>query len=198
MYISKYERISQKKSLFIFNSCVCFNPFNLRYMGVEFDYSWVYKQWHLIDFDLMQTQLIKSLWYFHYQPPLFNFFVGLLAKLPGNLNAHVTHFTYLSMTFSSWMIYSILTKLRVVKSISMIAGVYFLIMPEIVLYENFLIQTPSLFLLLSASWFLISYLQDEKLLYGSLFVWSLSFLCLTRSTFPSYLFLFGTVGFLFY
>ena len=56
------------------------------YVGVEFDYSWVYKQWHLIDFDLMQSHLIKSLWYFHYQPPLFNFFVGLLAKLPNNLN----------------------------------------------------------------------------------------------------------------
>ena len=175
-----------KKSPYLFLTVVfVFTRLIYAYVGVEFDYSWVYKQWHLIDFDLMQTQLIKSLWYFHYQPPLFNFFVGLLAKLPGNLNAHVTHLTYLSMTlFSSWMIYSILTKLRVVKSISMIAGVYFLIMPEIVLYENFLIQTwPSLFLLLSASWFLISYLQDEKLLYGSLFVWSLSFLCLTRSTF---------------
>ena len=80
------------------------------YVGVEFDYSWVYKQWHLIDFDLMQSQLIKSLWYFHYQPPLFNFFVGLLAKLPSNFNAHVTHLTYVSMTlFSSWLIYSILT-----------------------------------------------------------------------------------------
>ena len=85
-----------KKVLFILTVVFVFTRLIYAYVGVEFDYSWVYKQWHLIDFDLM-TQLIKSLWYFHYQPPLFAFLSVCWQNCEQPI-AHVTHFTYLLMT----------------------------------------------------------------------------------------------------
>ena len=155
------------------------------YANIQFDYSWVYKQWHLVDIELMRNKLFESIWYFHFQPPIFNLAVGLIAKLPESLAALITQLSFIMMTLlSGFMIFSILMQLNVPKIISTISVCYFFIMPEVILYENYLIQTwPVVFLLVTATWSLMKYLYKDKLIYAHLFFITIITLCLTRSAF---------------
>ena len=36
--------------------------------------------WHFIDIELLKNKLLESVYYFHYQPPIFNLFLGIIHK----------------------------------------------------------------------------------------------------------------------
>lgn len=53
-------------------------------MGVEYDDAHLRIAWQFLDPELLRENLFQSLWYLHAQPPLFNFFCGLVVKLAPN------------------------------------------------------------------------------------------------------------------
>lgn len=49
--------------------------------GVRWDGSLLRHAWQLLDLRLLEDDLLRSVWYLHIQPPLFNLFVGLVLKI---------------------------------------------------------------------------------------------------------------------
>jgi hypothetical protein len=51
--------------------------------GVRFDLSPLFGYWQYVDLDLLRHDLVRSVYYLHSQPPLFNLYLGLVVKVFG-------------------------------------------------------------------------------------------------------------------
>src|SRR5687768_18045276 len=97
--------------------------------------------WQLLPLDLLQTRLLESLWYLHSQPPLFNAFVGVVLKLPGD---------YVTTWRAAWVlvglafpivIFACLRRAGAVRILAHAATFAICLNPTLLLYENFLLYT---------------------------------------------------------
>src|SRR5262245_45155580 len=71
--------------------------------GVRFHASPLNEFWELLDPKLLQTDLVRSIWYLHSQPPLFNLSVGIVLKLAGSHAAAAFHLLYLACGFGMYV-----------------------------------------------------------------------------------------------
>lgn len=153
--------------------------------GVRFD---AYMNEHLMHFvspELLRTDLVRSILYLHNQPPGFNIFMGLVFKLfPGHPTG-VFHVVYillgLMLTFE---MFSLMRRLGVSVRLSAAVTAVFIISPPIAMFENLLLYTyPVMVMLVLSAVFLERYLRSDGWLDGFMFFSLLSMIVITRSLF---------------
>lgn len=154
--------------------------------GVFYDASMYNRAWQLLDVELLKHQLLESLWYMHSQPPLFNLFCGIILKISGPYFPEVFHFAFLSIgLLSALMMFDIMNRLGVYKTISFLLTLIYMCSPTIILYENWLFYSYlEPFLLLIIIWGAACYFKNGK---QNKHLWVIFIgtcaICLTRSLF---------------
>lgn len=156
------------------------------WFGVRFNATPLTDGWHYIDPVLMQSDLLRSLWYLHSQPPLFNLGLGLFVKcFPEHLIILVLHLCYMLLgCVFTILLASILIRSGISNLLSFLITVFFITGPICLLYENVLMYDyPCMFLLICSAFLLQRLLQSRRFLDYSLFFGTLACLVLIRSFF---------------
>jgi hypothetical protein len=114
-------------------------------VGIRFDDSAIHPefprqvQWQLLSTHLLQHDLLKSTWYLHSQPPLYNLFAGLLLHLPAGERQGVAAVTFsalgLAMVIGSYLL---MGELSVRPAIRTMVCLLIIADPSYVLFENWL------------------------------------------------------------
>jgi hypothetical protein len=121
--------------------------------GLRFNATPVATFWQMMDPALMRTDLFRSLWYLHMQPPGYNFAVGLTVKLFPDHYAAVLWASQIAMGVAiAVCLFRLICLLRVPVWWACVLSSIFAISPGCVLFENIASYEYSvlLFLLLSA------------------------------------------------
>ena len=181
----KHNKLILLGSLFFFTRAV------LIFLGVQYDVSPLGFYSQIIDPQLLKTRLFESLYYLHFQPPLFNLFIGVVLKLfpehyPLVFN---TCYSFLGLLFVL-TIFTLMEKMKVNVKVNFFLTVLFMINPAVILYENLLLYTyPVAVLLCLAALIFDRYLETEKSRYAILFFILLATLILLRGFFNLFWFL---------
>jgi len=147
---------------------------------------------------LLQNDLLRSLFYLHSQPPLFNFFLGSILKL-SPMPAITYNFIFKIVGLLIPLIfYGIFTRLGINRFVAFVATIIFMLNPTLILYENLLYYTHiEAFLILLAIFFLLNWGNGGRLTYLILFWVSLLCLGMIRSLFhPAFFLITAVAGFL--
>lgn len=110
-----------------------------RLAGVSFDTRPLATSWQIIDPVLLRHDLLRSLFYMHGQPPLYNLFLGVVLKLAPSPAAVAWMFglAYEAMgLLLVVLIYRLLRRLGTGPALSFIVAFLFMLSPATVLYEN--------------------------------------------------------------
>jgi hypothetical protein len=153
--------------------------------GIRFDGSTLGGFYQFIDPELLRTDLLRSVFYLHGQPPLFNLLVGSILKLfPGSeAEAFALLWGMLGLIFAL-SIFRLMVRLGVSKNLGIILTLLFMIGPQCILYENWLFYTYPIAVLISLSaLFLHRYLSGRNWWDASIFFLLLASIALTRSLF---------------
>ena len=143
---------------------------------------------------LLENDLLRSLFYLHSQPPLFNFFLGVILKVsPIPAISYEILFKTAGILIPL-LFYGILTSLGINSLVALIATIFFMLNPTLILYENLLYYThvEALFVLLSI-FFLLHWSIKKRFIYLLLFWILLLCLGMIRSLFHPVFFLITAV-----
>ena len=100
MYLTikeKFKLYSTIIILFLISRLIYF------YLDIQPNHQIFSQMWQVIDLTLLKENLISSLYYLHYQPPLWNLIIGFFVKLFGTdyeVIKYNTHFLYFNFTIS--------------------------------------------------------------------------------------------------
>lgn len=121
--------------------------------GIRFDYQPLFYYYQYLDIELLHGDLLRSLFYQHSQPPLFNLFLGLVLKAFGNQAPAAFQAAYLAMGLGLYLsLDSLLRRLGVAPWLAWGLATLFLASPAFVLYEHYLFYTfPVAFLLVRSA-----------------------------------------------
>lgn len=161
------------------------------YFGIRFDATPINWYWQYIDPYLLKTDLLRSVYYLHSQPPLFNIFLGVILKLFPNNYALVFQLIYLALGPAlAASLFFIMVKLRVPDKLSAILAIIFIINPSVILYENLLFyEYPIVTILALSVVFLIEFLANGRFRDAVIFFALLAILVLMRNIYSMYYFL---------
>lgn len=155
------------------------------WLGIRLDTNNLYTMWQIVDPVWLRKDLAETLFYLHGQPPLFNFIVGLVAKLPES--AWTLAWTGIFMCLGLALCLTIFHLCRAFSFSCLSATAIafcFMITPQAILYENWLLYTyPTALLLTLGVLLAVRYLRTGT----SLSLWGMiaAFVCvcLMRSLF---------------
>ncbi len=179
--VKDYDRISCLIITLVFIA----TRFFIHGVGVNFRGQYIKRMWHSIDIVLLQTKLFESVFYSHAQPPLFNLFNGFILKLFPSHYPEVFHLLFL---FIGWLacilIYRSLRLFNVSAWLSLTAGLYFMLSPVVILYENLYSYTYiNVFLITLVIYLLLRFINNRKSIDWVLLWCSLSSIALIRSSY---------------
>ena len=148
-----------------------------------------------LDPALLKNDLLRSLFYLHSQPPLFNLMLGLVLKLSPVPSLSYAILFKTAGALISLACYGALFAIGVKRLTSLLITIVFMLNPTLVLYENLLYYSYSeTFFIALSLFFLIRWGLDKKLSDLSMFWAFLLCLGLTRSVFhPVFFLLTGAV-----
>lgn len=153
--------------------------------GVRFDMTPLVEYWQYLDPKLLEGDLLRSVFYLHSQPPLFNLFLGTVLKLSPVAPQVLFHSLYLMAGL--WCHLATFVLMRVLGVGRVVAGILSTILvvrPSFILFENWLMyDVPVTALLcLSAVW-LALFIARGSASYAHALFFTLLLLCATRSLF---------------
>ena len=154
-------------------------------LGIRLDTDNLYTMWQIVDPVWLRKDLAETLFYLHGQPPLFNFIVGLVAKLPESAWAPVWTGIFMCLGLALCLTIFHLCRAFSFSRLSATAIAFlFTITPQAILYENWLLYTyPTALLLTLGALLAVHYLRTGT----SLSLWGMvaAFVCvcLMRSMF---------------
>lgn len=155
--------------------------------GVRFDASPLGWFWQYLDVPWLRTDLLRSLWVLHMQPPLFNAFLGAVLKLGGSppFTEAVLHGFYVAVGLAiASLLHVLLRDLGVGPRISVAAALLYSLSPTAILYENWLFYTHlEAGMLLAAAWFLRRLVEHARMRSAAGFFAVLAALALMRALF---------------
>jgi hypothetical protein len=156
------------------------------YLGIRFCDSSLTWYWQFIDPQLLKNNLLQSIYYLHTQPPLFNFYLGIILKVfPKNsILAFMITFQILGLLLSI-TIFLLMIRLGISLKLSTTLTSFFIISPSSILYENLLFYSyPVAALLCMAALFLHRFLTGSRSKDGFVF-----FIidCAYKKSFPHFL-----------
>ena len=149
---------------------------------------------HFIDFELLKSNLMESLYYLHAQPPLYNFLLGIVLKFFPNDISLIFYFLYKVMSLTIYILmYKIFKNYKFPSLFAFVFSTIFILFPEAILYENiFLIDWLIAGLLVISVYFFQKYQTTFELKYALYFIILLTAISLTRSIFH-FLFIAGSI-----
>ncbi|MBI5142505.1 MAG: hypothetical protein HZA20_10025 [Nitrospirae bacterium] len=139
--------------------------------------------WQHLDMEWLKTDFIRSLYYLHGQPPLFNAFLGLVIKVFPNYHAVAFKIIYAVIGLCLYMgLYVLSCRFGVRAWLSFIVTLVFMISPSAIAYENWPRYTyvVASFLLLSV-YFLDYYIAHSRKRYLLAFCVLIASVALSRS-----------------
>tara|TARA_B100000925_G_C22008030_1_gene474671 strand:- start:1170 stop:2624 length:1455 start_codon:yes stop_codon:yes gene_type:complete len=170
----------------------------INFIGIVFEYEWIYQMWHFIDIEYLKNDLLSSLYYFHYQPPVFNLFLGLVLKQgifsPEKLLFFIFHGMTILMFIGMHFYYRSITNSKIVY---LLLPALFLFSPQTIIYENWPIYTWSSSFIILMGYFCLNRIHENIKVYTFLFFLLISLLILSRSAFHPIYYIFFVSYFLF-
>ncbi len=121
------------------------------FLGVQFDATGLDRYWQFLPSDLLRTDLLRSLWHLHAQPPLFNAFLGLGLQLFDDPTAFF-HLVFAASSLALHLaFFRLLTVLEVPRRWAVLALVIFSLNPSLATHENWLFYAQAEVVLLAAA-----------------------------------------------
>jgi hypothetical protein len=153
--------------------------------GVRFNALPVATFWQMIDPVLMRTDLLRSLWYLHMQPPGYNLAIGLTVKLFPDHYAGVLWAIQIAMGAAIAVgLFRLMMRLNVPALWSFVLTSLFVISPASVLFENdATYEYPVLLFLLLSAPALVRFCEGMELRWALAFFGCLLVLMLIRNSF---------------
>ena len=151
-----------------------------------------------LDPQLLQHDLLKSLFYLHSQPPLFNFFLGIVLKLSADPSVSYSLLFQTTGLIALLALYGLLRAARLSQAIAFVIAFVFMLNPTVILYEHLLYYTYiEGALILIAAFSLLQWCRGWQSRWAAVFWISLGCLGGIRSLFHP-LFFIGLSGMLVY
>ena len=153
--------------------------------GVRYDARELTQGWQFLDVELLKHDLLRSVFYQHSQPPLFNLFLGLVLKIAPRNYAIVFQALFTLTGLGVYLlIFALMRRLGVSRLLAFLLCVGWVVSPSAILYEQWLFYTlPLTLLLLLSAWALICWLDTGKTAWRFGFLLTLFVLCGTQSLF---------------
>jgi hypothetical protein len=153
--------------------------------GIRFDGNTYLGYWQFIDPELLRTDLWRSIFYLHSQPPLMNLFTGILLQWFPTYHQAVFHILYfltgLALTIS---IYLLGLSIRFPRWCAALLAAWFTLSPGTVLYEHWLTYTYPLTAVLTLSAVcLFQFADTRKIGWGLLYFFLLASVALSWALF---------------
>jgi len=166
-------------SLFIVSRLIFANLLGVRFNVAPLGY------WQVIDTYLLKYDLLRSIFYLHSQPPLFNLIVGMFVKMPLNtgtlLLEYLFHAVGLIMCISMFVV---MIKIGVYRRLGLVMTLLFMFNPSTVLFENYAFYSYLVMAMLCVSTLsLYKYLETKGMLWLAAFLSLAGSICLIRSSF---------------
>mgnify|MGYP001175512317 CR=1 FL=1 len=138
-----------------------------------------------LDVNLLKGELFQSIYYLHSQPPLFNFFIGLIEKLSPVYSAIIFQFIFILIgLLTNILLFKLLRGVGVNSYLSLMFTIFYLLSPATLLYENLFFYTHIIiFFLISAGYYLNLFIRQGKFRYVFFHFLFLSLCVLTTSFF---------------
>jgi hypothetical protein len=181
-----FKKFNQDSSLFVLLGLVFIaSRFLMLLMGFKFDIRFLNIAWQTVDTWLLRTDLLRSIWYLHSQPPLFNLFIGTILKaFPVHSSVvfeMIYHFLGLVLTLS---LYGIIKNISTNRWLAFIIALIFVISPAVLMFENFFFYDfPVMVILLIIALFFQKFVETNKTSYLLSFFFTAALLVLTRRVF---------------
>ncbi len=152
-------------------------------LGVEYDVSHLRISWHIIDEELLRNDLLRSIWYLHSQPPLFNFLCGLLLKAIPDSPGTVLQPLYLLLGLVNLLAMSALMQgLGVHSAIRWLILALCAFNPSFILVENWFFYTQPLTCMMTvAAWTWMKYVKSKSSRFAFLAFFILFTMAMIRS-----------------
>lgn len=130
--------------------------------GIRFDTAPLNRSWQFLDPELLRGELLKSCYYLHSQPPLFNMFLGGVLKVSSGEGTPVFHAVYVAAGLLLYLaVFFLQVRLGVRRPVALILSTLFIASPAFVAYEHWLFYTfPVAVVLASSAWLLIRFLDS--------------------------------------
>ena len=131
--------------------------------GVTFEIS--DKLWQLLDADLLRADPVRSLYFLHAQPPLFNALYALSLQLPAGVGPVFLQAIYILSSISMMVVFHFFLRRFGYGAIAAAIGAAgFSVLPQVLLYENmFQYAHLEATLVLGATFFAATYLSGHRL-----------------------------------
>ena len=164
--------------------------------GIHFDATPLNSSWQFLDPLLLRTDLLRSVWYLHSQPPVFNLSLGIVLKLTGSHCESAFYLLYLSCGLALYIgLVILMRRLGVRLRLAVLAATLFLVSPSFVLYEHWLFYTFPVAMLLVMTVLALARLFDRPSPVRGLVFCSLVFLlCGIHSMYQFPYFVLSVVG----
>jgi len=102
--------------------------------------------WQIMDLSLLENNFLSSLYYLHYQPPIWNFLIGIIVKIYGPdyliISKVIYIFNIFISTISIYIFYKLSLFLEFNKRTILVASLFYIIFSlSYIFYENYLHYT---------------------------------------------------------
>ena len=164
--------------------------------GIRFDVTPLNSSWQFLDPLLLRTDLLRSVWYLHSQPPIFNLCLGVVLKLTGSHSESAFHLLYVGCGLALYIgLVKLLQRLGVRLRLAVLVATLFLVSPSFMLYEHWLFYTFPVAMLLVMTVLALARLLDRPAPVRGLVFCSLVFLlCGIQSMYQLPYFVLSVVG----
>lgn len=153
------------KIFFIIVSSYLISRIIIYYLGINPDHIILSNMWQVLDLKLLNQHFLSSIYYLHYQPPLWNIIIGLIVKTFGTdfliISKAIYFFNLIISLISIFILFRLILILKLNQiQIYTVYFFYILFSLSYIFYENYLHYThlTTLFFLL----FIYNYFQFAK------------------------------------
>ncbi|MBI2423795.1 MAG: hypothetical protein HYV27_13275 [Candidatus Hydrogenedentes bacterium] len=152
--------------------------------GVRFNDLTLIEVMHFLDTESLRHKLLESIWYLHIQPPLMNFFTGLVLKVSAQpTGLFLVLFVCMGLTLYLG-VYTLQRQWGVPRTTAAVTSTLFMASPSFILWEHLLLYTlPCAALLCIAAVALKPLVRSAHPGAAAIFFGALFLLCGTRSMF---------------
>jgi len=184
--------LNKKNYFTIFSFFVISKLFIFFYLGIK-PIDTFFHHWQLLDKELLQYDLLQSVFYLHTQPFLWNLLVGFLTKAFNGNEKHIVNFVLIYHITLTWIVIILINKIinfyDLTKLKIFFINLFVIFNPGIIFFENQLIYAHTIFFLFSLSiYFIFNYFHKNQRKYLIYFYLSLLILTFIWSAFHPILF----------
>ncbi len=132
--------------------------------GLRFNTAPLNEFWQMVDLQLLRSDLWRSIWYLHMQPPGYNLAIGLVLKLfPVHFGAALWVLQMLCGVSIALNLLRLTTWMRIPLALSLGLTLFFVVSPATVLYENAAVYDyPMCALLLASATSLAGFVAEPR------------------------------------